>query len=1859
MKKRILFNYTLVGVIALTLVLGSSGCRKKSSKSAMVIDQGFKEYVTAFTSGVISSKDVIRIKLTSQYSQQVEPGTAIDTKVFNFEPAIKGTAFWADGQTIEFRPESPLKSGEKYKGEFLLGKITEVKDKFKSFPLQFQVIKQSFQIKNSDLKPYNAKNLKDYKYVGTLVTADYIDNQKIEQVLKAEQDEKSLSITWQHDAENKSHTFQVDSIKRKESDDMFSLSWDGSKQDIDITGSKEVEIPGTNNFKLINFQVYHQPTQYVLLTFSDPLLTSQNLNGLIEIKKERNLKFTIEGNQVKVFLNTRISGERKITVEKDIKNILGYKLKSSESATLTFEATKPLVRLIGKGVIIPNSNGLMFPFEAVNLNAVDVSIVKIYEDNIAQFLQVNSLDGDRDLKRVGRLIAKKKIDLISENLIDYGRWNAFSIDLSELIENEPGAIYKVELSFKKSYSLYPCNDNSEDSEALEDNWDESAEEEQSYWDAADDYYYYDDEGYYNYWEDRDNPCKKAYYANKKVSRNVLASDLGLIAKEGKNNKLTVIVTDILTTKPLGGVDLEIVNYQQQPIGSAKTNADGIATIGYDMKPFLLIAKNNNQRGYLKLNDGSSLSLSKFDVDGAEVQKGLKGFIYGERGVWRPGDTLFLTFILEDKDKLLPADHPVTFELLNPDGKIQKRIVKAVGVGNFYHFATTTKADDPTGNWTAKVRVGGAVFTKTVKIETVKPNRLKINFDFGVDKITVNDNNLKGKMMVKWLHGAIAKNLKAKVEMSLKPIKTAFTSYSDYIFDDPSIDFSPVDKTIFDGQVDENGEAEISPFIKLSEQAPGMLQASFFTKVFEEGGEFSVDQFNIPYAPFKTFVGIKVPKGDRARGMLLTDQKHTIEVVTVDANGNKVSVSGLVGKLYKVSWRWWWQSGSDNLASYIGRENITPIVDKKFSTTDGFGSFDIEVKYPDWGRYLLKVESPEGHSTGKIVYIDWPGWAGRAQSENPGGASMLSFAADKNAYKVGEKAEVVFPSSRGGRALVSIEKGSRVVETYWVPTEKDQTKFSFTVTEEMAPNVYVNISLLQPHAQTLNDLPIRLYGVIPLMVEDPNTKLEPVINMPDELKPESNVTIKVNENKGRPMTFTLAVVDEGLLDLTRYKTPDPWNVFYAREALSVKTWDLYDMVMGAYGAKIEQVFAIGGDDDLAGKKDQKAQRFVPVVRYFGPFSTGKNETKTVKFRMPRYVGSIKTMVVAGSQNAYGSAEKATPVKNPLMLLATLPRVISPDEKVDLPVTLFALDEKIKSAKVTLKTNEFLRIEGSDNKVINFDKPGEEDFQFKLKVANKLGVGKVQLAAISGKEKATYEIEIDVRAPNPKRVETFSGVVMANEKLEHKFRIFGIEGTNSATIEVAGMPPVNLDSRLKYLIRYPYGCIEQTTSSVFPQLFLGDLMALDKDMKSKIKTNVESGIDRLKSFQISNGGFSYWPGNTDASDWGSNYAGNFILEAERKGYTLPVGMKDNWLNYQKDRANNWRPEYNGYYRDDFVQSYRLFTIALAGDADLGAMNRLKEYENLAIPSKYYLALAYVLSGNKVAAKDIIMNIARDVDDYKELAYTYGSRDRDRAIILQTLLALEMYDEAMPTIKLISESLNSKMWMSTQTTAFCLCAMAKAGTVFKKSLDEFKYSITLNNEKPLDVMSTNLVNQHPIEISQTDSVGVIVIQNKSKVPFYINFSNEGIPLVDLNDKVEKNLTMKVVYRDLDNNIIDETAIEQGTDFKVEVTVSNPGLMENYREMALTTMFPSGWEIHNSRLYGGGESQYIDKPTYEDIRDDRVNTFFDLDKFQTKTFVILLNASYLGEFKMPAIQCGAMYDNDIQARLPGKIVRVVKPGN
>ncbi len=1863
MKKNVIAVLTLLSLTVLFLMYSCGPGREKGHPEK--INPEFGNYISGYTTGIISVKSSIYISFRKPVNQNVKPGEQIDAELLKIKPEIKGKLYLKDENTIEFKPVKKMLSGETYNAELYLDKLFDVSKDLRVFKFQFRTIGQSFNVVTEGYTPYNSNDLTLNKLTGYITTSDVMEEDDVVKLLRAEQNGKQLPLHFEFSGSVKKFPFIVDSIVRSAKPEKVVLYRDGSSLNIKIKGSDTITVPPLDEFSVINVNVVQQPFQYIEIRFSDPLKQNQNLNGLIRLKNGGDLKLMIEKNIVKAYLSSRQTGTKTLQIEAAVKNVAGYKMKEPYFIELSFEEIKPAVRMIGKGMVLPESDGLILPFEAVNLNAVDIEVVKIFKTNVLQYLQVNKMDNEyqNQLQRVGRPLFKKKISLSDANNIDFGKWNAFSVDLTDLIKMEPGAIYQIEFSFKKEYSMYDCpGEENSATDAFGQNNSMDTEDEDSYWDGSGYYWYrYYPDGYD--WRERDNPCHISYFSpNRWVKKTVLASNLGLIAKGSAGNVFKVAVTDLRTTEPLSGVKITMYNYQQQPIGEVATGSDGFADIDLKKKPFVLVAEYGKDIGYLRLDDGTSLSTSMFDVKGQKIQKGLKGFIYGDRGVWRPGDTLFMNFILEDENNVLPKDHPVVFELRNPQGQLASRNVSTSGMNGFYSFTTTTEDDAPTGIWRAKVTVGGVVFSKRIRIETVKPNRLKINLDFKKKILSVNDKNTAGLLKVRWLHGATAHNLKVNVSVTLRRTKTVFEKFKDYNFDDPTKRISADEEVIFDGKVNDEGIAYVKPDFGTHKNAPGMLKANFMIRAFEESGEFSTDFFSLPYAPYKRFVGLKLPEGNNMYwDVLVTDSTYTGHIAVVDENGNPVSAENLEVMLYKVRWRWWWDVSEQNLGNYFNSSYHELLMKKTVSAKNGKGSFTFKVEYPDWGRYLLYVKDPSGHhSTGKYFYADWPEWRSRSNRKRPEGPAVLAFSSDKKKYNVGEKAEISFPTSGLGRALVTVENGSRVIDAYWIipEPEKKETKFIVDITEDMCPNVYVGITYVQPHAQTANDLPIRLYGVINISVEDRKTRLYPQIDMPDELKPEKNFTIRVSEKNDKPMTYTLAIVDDGLLDLTRFKTPDPWSAFYAREALGVKTWDLYDYVLGAYGGKMEKLFAIGGDEGEQVKNKQKANRFKPVVMFLGPFTLngGRNEHK---LKMPKYVGSVRVMVVAGNRGAYGSVDKTVPVRNPLMILATLPRVLGPDEEVKLPVTVFAMDKKVKDVKLEVKTNEMFGIVGSKVRNVHFDKTGDKLVTFSLKVAENTGIARVTVIATGGGEKASYDLELNVRNPNPPVTDILETVINPGESTTIAYKPIGISGTNEGTFEVSDIPPIDFGRRLKYLLHYPYGCGEQTTSAAFPQLYISDFIETDQRVTNYTTKNVKEAIRALGFMQLPNGGFRYWPNALTANDWLTTYAGHFMLEAENKGYSLPPGFKDSWIEYQKKAARDWayyNDKYPGYYSGyEFAQAYRLYTLALAGSPEMGAMNRLKEKVSF-VSSKWRLAAAYALAGQTEVAKNLVKDLSTDVPKYHLRNYVYGSVLRDQAMILETMTILGEKEVAAKLVAQIARKLSSNSWYSTQTTAFCLCAIGKYAGKNKITGDELHYNYKMNSDKKTEVRTQLPISQFDLNFQKNDS-GKVIIENKGESLIFARLVLQGTPVTGDETSAENNLIINVKYTTLKGKEIDVSKIEQGTDFLAVVKVFNPGIYGWLENMAITQIFPSGWEIINTRLADYTTVHHADYPTYQDIRDDRVYTYFDIGH-GNKTFIVTLNASYLGKFYLPAVTCEAMYNNSINARVPGQWVEVVKPG-
>ncbi|HJW29231.1 MAG TPA: MG2 domain-containing protein, partial [Saprospiraceae bacterium] len=1354
-------------------------------------------------------------------------------------------------------------------------------------------------------------------------------------------------------------------------------------------------------------------------------------------------------------------------------------------------------------------------------------------------------------------------------------------------------------------------------------------------------YNYDYEGFT--WDQTDDPCYPAYYGPERyISRNILASDIGLTAKQNEDGKIWVFASSIESVSPISGAEIEVFDYQKQSLGKATTNTDGSVAMDVERKAYFVVASVGNQKGYLRLSDGLTLSMSEFNAGGTSYQEGLRGYIYAERDVWRPGDSVYLNFILWDPEGKIDARHPVKLTVTNALGQKTVDMTSPMSVGGIYDLAFKTNSTDPTGNWVADIQVGDAYFSKVLKIETVKPNRLKIETKMP-DPILATDENQKIDLHSTWLFGAPASNLKAVVEAQFSPQEFTAEGFKDFKFSDPARRTPSTVTTIFDGTLDANGDAKID-IPDITDYMPeGELTMSVKTRVFEAGGDFSMDHASTTFHPYDHYAGVSIPENRWGYQEMKINEPNKIRFASVTTDGKPASGRTLSVGIYQANWRWWWDQTDSDITQYNSQVHLGAMkTDTVVTGANGIVNYNITPA--TYGSYMVRVcDTESGHCSGQFYYSG--SWGD--PTDNTDAASRLYFTTDKEKYQVGDKIKLNIPSASGSKLLLTIEKNNKVLSSKWYTVSSDQTQITLDATADMMPNVYAYVSHIQPYDHSSNDMPLRMYGVLPIMVEDPATMLHPEIKVSDVLQPDKDFTVTVSEKDKLPMAYTIAVVDEGLLGLTRYQSPDPWSYFHQQEALAVQTWDMFDQVLGGYGGAIERLLSLGGDEGAKLVDAPQAQRFKPVVMHMGPFYLDAGKTKTLTFHMPNYVGAVRTMIVASDRKRWGASDHTSQVKSDLMIEPTLPRMVSPGETISVPVHVFVMADNVKNVTLEIKPNDMASAQGGSSQTLSFSAQGDQMAFFNLKVADHPGLMKVEVKASSGSVSTSQKFELDVRLPNPPLTQVVAATIAAGQKWSGKIPITGMKGTNEASLEISQMPAINLQQRLSYLIQYPYGCLEQNTSSVFPQLYLAELTDLDKTQEQAIRTNIQAGIQRMKSFSLPTGGFSYWPGEDYRDSWVNSYAGHFMIEASKAGYSIDQAMFDGWRKAQKKDAQAYRA--GQYYRDDCNQAYRLYTLALDGQPEWGLMNRLRVQKDLDPSARWLLAAAYALGKRNDVANDLINKLPTEVKPYQELAYTYGSDLRDKALILEAFLAMGKESEAMDIARKVAASLSSEYWYSTQSTSFALCVMGKMAKKFAGG--SLVAVMTQGGLSPVNVNSTKPIVTKKLDVDHEN----LTVENTSTGTLFIRVTTTGRPLSGVKAAVTKNLSMKVNYFDMQGKTIIPDKLKQGQDFVVQVQVTNPGTFTTHLDqMALSYLFPSGWEITNQRL-----DQFEDRfknsyYRYQDIRDDRVNTFFSMDR-GVWIYNFVMTATYAGRYWLPDIMCDAMYSNQAQARVPGRWVEVV----
>ena len=1827
--KRISSISLIVGALLLSLL---PSCGKKgttttggSSKTFVEriqpISQDLLPFLDSYTSGVIAAGEPIVVRFSNPEMLKVKYGEDISAKAFNFTPALKGKAVWIDENTIGFQYDN-IDKNQNYVCKFKMSDFLDVTSD-QTLEFGFGVRRQNFSLVT--VQPICTSN-EEMNYLIRVAFAVPVDqDETINLFDDAFRKSHPVQVSY---VGNNVYDFELQNFKRKSANYEVPVVLDGKALDSKVKMERSLTVYAKDTYEPVMFDVDKAASKGTLL-FSQPLKEDQNLSGYVDFNKKLGYKVDIKGSKIDFYFDKSTLyryqlEDLNMTVGSGIRAANGMVLQSDYQFDFDLTDNLPKVRWTDDGVIIPNVDETTIYFDAICVNSVTLRIIRIFDDNILSFLQENELKETYNVRKAGRL--EKKVRLAIDNPYA-NQWKTFPIVLSDYIKVEPGAMYQLSLNFGPADYTFASD---EMKKAVIDN-----DEEADYWDGES--YDYKEYNYDGEWGD---PNGYYYYNYVEEKKNIVVSDLALTAKMGRNDIVDVYVYQISDAQPATGAQVKAYNFQKQEIAKGNVDTQGHVQLQCPNRPaFVMAVDKKGSKSVIKLNDGNALSYSRFDVAGEAVEKGVSAFAYSNRGVWRPGDELQLNLMLNDVESTVPADYPVVLEVLDATGRLYAKQVNNKPVNDIYCFNVPTSVSDETGLWTARFKVGTNTITQNLRVETVKPNRLEIKFD--LPEVVSISRNERVNLTSRWLNGMKANGLKAEVDVKLRGGETAFKNFANYTFVNETQSFEPQELSIFSGNLNSEGIANVGFGPLKDVYAAQMMNGTFTVKVFEQGGDFSIASFKTKFSPYERYVGVELPETSSKYGRYYdTEKDWKFNIAMVGENGVAYkSAVALEYALYKLDYYWWWSSEEDySLQRYASGTYKAP-VEKGTLTCNGTTSVTFNIPDEKWGSYLFIVNDKQGGNMfAKVINFDW----GYGHSSSASGApAQLAMKTSADSYQVGEKIVVTFPANEKAKALVTVEANDKVLQTLVVDKMGQEGKVEIAATEEMIPNIYVYVALIQPHDAN-NDMPIRLYGVVPVKVENKKLQLQPNIQIPETANTKKKLDVKISEAAGQAMTYTLAIVDEGILGLTNFSTPNPYGYFNSKQSLSVRTWDNYASVVDAFSGELGSVYAIGGDGIL-NQEVTLDKRFKAYAVTLGPFELKAGGSNTHSFDVPQCSGALRFMVVAkGNGKAFGSAEKRMTVVDPINLFASAPRVVAPGDELNLKVQVQAPTMKNKTLQVKFD-NKNLEPVGSLPTSVQIDGNGEGIVAVRTSIPKTLGNAELKVSVTGDGYTAESSTLMPIRMPYAERRNTITKGIEAGQTVNVPFELAGMAGTQQGNITVSSLLPVDLFGRIDYLIDYPHGCLEQTTSKAFPQLYLNYFIQLNDNEKEEMRNNITWAITNLKSYQKSDNSMTNWPGGNYTNPWTEIYALHFLVEANKQGYNVPQYFLDGLLSYQSNRAKQWKnnPDYK---QGETIQAYRLFVLALAGKAEMGAMNRFKELEMKYDLTKALAAAAFAQTGKTSIAQNLLP-VVEDGTMMSDYYTSFGSRTRDLALLTYVQMLCDVDQSTVQNnINSVCRMISGDRWMDTQSTAFSLFVLGKYAEKMGINKTNLSATVKVNGEER--TLNTNMAS---VGYGFTPKLGSnsVEIKNNSDQKMIANlFTKTSVPEYDMNESGNF-INMTVSYSDKNGNPVNLTNLTAGTDLRVQMTVTNPSEYQ-VTELALSYYLPSGWELVNDRL--SGDMTGNEGAKHIDLRDDRAYFYFDLSPRSKKTFSLKANATYEGNYMIPAIRCEDMYNAEIFYQIPAR---------
>jgi uncharacterized protein YfaS (alpha-2-macroglobulin family) len=1313
----------------------------------------------------------------------------------------------------------------------------------------------------------------------------------------------------------------------------------------------------------------------------------------------------------------------------------------------------------------------------------------------------------------------------------------------------------------------------------------------------------------------------------------VVSDFGLTALSGDDG-VNVIVRSLASAEPLAGVEVRLVARNNEVLGTKTTDVTGavrfdpgLARGTAGLAPGLVVASDaKGDYGFLDLGQ-TAFDLTDRGVAGRAAPGALDALLYTERGVYRSGETVFLTTLVRDAKGAAVAGLPVTLVVKRPDGVEYKRVVVAdQGLGG-RALSLPLLSGAQRGTWRVEAFAdpkGRPIGEVTFLVEDYVPERLEVTLSAKAKALRPGE-PAEIDVSARYLFGAPGANLEVSGEVVIQeadevaiPGLENYTIGLDESFESVTTEIE--EKATTDGQ----GKAVVqAPISEVT--ASGPIEAKITLRVGEEGGRAVERSITLPILPKGPVIAVRKLFTELADGATAT-----FDVVVANPEGQRLSRKGVQWNLYRLDSTYQWYN-SDGRWSYEPVTSTRRVAD---------GRIDVGTDTPariaenvTWGSYRLEV-SGDGEVAPTSVTFS-VGYSGEQTADTP---DLLDVKIDKAAYRAGEQMQLRINSRFAGKATISVV-GDKLFEQRVVDVQQGGTSVSLPVAADWGAGAYIMVMAHRPLDRAAQRMPGRALGLAWFSVDREARALDVKLDTVKTMRPRGPLSIPISVGgltAGEEAYVTVAAVDVGILNLTNYEAPNPSEHYFGQRQLATEVRDLYgyliDGMQGTRGA-----IRSGGDGAPSLSGETPTQE--PVARYSGVVRVGPDGKATVNFDIPSFNGTLRVMTVAWAKGRVGSATSDVIVRDPVVLTGTLPRFLNIGDQsrffvqidnVEGPAGDYTLDLDVRGPVVVAAD--------ATHKTIKLETGGKSSLTIPVTAAG-MGTASFDVRVTGGGVEAMQSLAVRIQPGTPglvrrtvRALPAGSSVTVSNDLVADI-----LPGTGVVSVSVVPLAALDVPALLQTLDRYPYGCTEQTVSRALPLLYVNKLaetqqLAIDPELDKRIA----EAIERVLARQDSSGSFGLWSvGGNDV--WLDAFVTDFLTRARERGFAVPQRAFDLALDRLRNSVAN-TSDFDGKKSDSFA--YAIYVLARNGRPVMGDLRYLADTKlrDFATPlARAQIAAALALLGDRGRSQNAFVDAVENLRTSRDSGYSrvdYGSRLRDSAGILA--LAAESgvgRDQIQQASVVLEAARNASRYTSTQENAWMVLA-AQAMIDDAKAL-----SLTVDGTPKSGVLFRAWKDR------ALDKP--VVIANAGQQAAQLVISVNGNPIAPEPAATQGYGVERSYYR-LDGKPADLRQVKQNDRLVVVLKVTEQ--TAQYARLLLVDHLPAGFEIDNPKLVDGGSVEALDwlkqdvEPATTEYRDDRFVSAFDRASDQPAFFTVayIVRAVSPGRYVHPPATVEDMYRPD-----------------